>query len=461
MFRSRWIRNLLNLARSRKVRRRLAAQSRKPIRLMLEPLEDRITPSGGDPTVTQTAGSYSQLTALIAGDTAANTNYIIQITGSFTFPAGGQVTISKLASTSTLTIEGQGGVNYTLTGNGNRLFEVIGATQNVTLDNLTLTGGSAANVGGAIAEGGGEVMLSGVTVRTNTATAMSPGPAWGGGIYVSGNGVLIVKDSTIENNVAQGYAGFADSQGFIDGGYAAGGGLFVFGGGVEIIDSTVSNNRAQGGAGYTPTTAGARASFGGPAAGGGIGTFLGARWAVILKGDILSGNVAVGGAGGNGAAGSNATGANHQGGIGGHGGDGGDAAGGGLYLSGTGAAIVLNDPSAPLTHPSILIDNSAIGGAAGKGGAGGKSTGSANNSSGGPGGNGGDAFGAAFDIAGGISQDTGPATIGNTTFYGNRAVGADGGAGGASSPLKKSIVPSLGEQYSPYSWPTSRSFCRA
>jgi NAD-reducing hydrogenase large subunit len=30
-----------------------------------------------------------------------------------------------------------------------------------------------------------------------------------------------------------------------------------------------------------------------------------------------------------------------------------------------------------------------------------------------------------------------------------------------SSPLKKSIVPSLGEQYSPYSWPTSRSFCRA
>jgi len=131
MFRSPWLRNLFAVARSRKDRRRLSARTRKPVRLMLESLEERLTPSGGNPTVTQTAGGYTALTAAIKSDTAANTNYVIQITNSFTFNSGGQVSISKLGASSTLTLEGQNGSNFTLTGNGNRLFDVAKG-QNVT-----------------------------------------------------------------------------------------------------------------------------------------------------------------------------------------------------------------------------------------------------------------------------------------------------------------------------------------
>jgi hypothetical protein len=141
MFRTRWIRKLLAFPHVKGQCRRQAAQTRRPVRLMLEPLEERLTPS--DATVTQTAGSYTELKGLIAGDTATNTNYIINITNSFTFAAGGQVAISKLAPTSTLSIETPSGSSpFTLTGNGNRLFNVVGTSQTVTLSNLTLTGGA-------------------------------------------------------------------------------------------------------------------------------------------------------------------------------------------------------------------------------------------------------------------------------------------------------------------------------
>ncbi|HEY7327817.1 MAG TPA: hypothetical protein VH592_09270, partial [Gemmataceae bacterium] len=87
MYRSHWLSKLFRLARSRKDRRAQATRPRPRVRPLLETLEDRITPS-------QTAGSYTDLVNAIALDTAPNTNYVIQITKSFTFNAGGQVTIS-------------------------------------------------------------------------------------------------------------------------------------------------------------------------------------------------------------------------------------------------------------------------------------------------------------------------------------------------------------------------------
>lgn len=171
MFRSRWLRNLLDVTCSRKDRRQLAQRNRKPVRLVLESLEERLTPSGG-----QTVGSYTALVNAIAVDTTPNQNYVIDINKSFAFAAGGQVTISKLDPTSTLKIEGQNGTNFTLTGNGNRLFDVVGTTQNVTLANLTLTGGGGTNVseGGAIKDQGGNVTLSSVTVKNNSVTITKP-----------------------------------------------------------------------------------------------------------------------------------------------------------------------------------------------------------------------------------------------------------------------------------------------
>ncbi len=57
MFPSPWLRNLLNGTRSRNDRRRPAARQCKPVRLMLEPLEDRVTPSGFQTLYSFTGGN--------------------------------------------------------------------------------------------------------------------------------------------------------------------------------------------------------------------------------------------------------------------------------------------------------------------------------------------------------------------------------------------------------------------
>ncbi len=417
---SRWIHKLLGLRTSRNLRRRQAAQTRKPVRPILESLEERVTPNA---TVTQSAGGFTQLTGLVAGDTAANTDYVINITNSFTFTAGQQATISSLGSGSTLTIQGQNGNNETLTGNGNRLFSVTSG-QNVTLDNLTLTGGSASIDGGALDVKGGNVSLNHVTIQGNTVTGDKTHNADGGGVFFSGQGTLTVKDSSISDNVAQGFNGASASP---NAGNAIGGGVFVTGPGtVQIIDSTLSNNSALGGVGFSPTTAGSGGGTGGTGAGGGL-LALGNGWSLTFEGDTISGNTAKGGAGGNGVNGSNGNGGN-----GGDGGNGGPADGGGLYVNGSGTLTILNDLAAPLDDPSTLINNTAEGGDGGTGGVGGAAT-SVRAGNGGNGGDGGRVFGGGLFITGPVTGN-----IGNTTFYHNSALGGDGAAGGRAGPTGSS-----------------------
>jgi uncharacterized repeat protein (TIGR01451 family) len=249
---------------SRKERRRLAARKRKPIGPTLESLEERLTPSGG-----QTAGSYSALTAAIAADTASNTNYVIQITNNFTFASGGQVSISKLGAGSTLTIEGQNGANYTLTGNGNRLFD-IAKGQTVSLENLTLTGGM---VSGTAAKGGavynsGNLSMKSVIVAGNQAIGGSGQNAAGGGIYSNGGSLTLVND-LIGREVEKSYkhttnpttsppttkqshstktVGVANQAAAGTGGSSQGGGLYLAGGTVNVSNCTIGGNQLSGGA---------------------------------------------------------------------------------------------------------------------------------------------------------------------------------------------------------------------
>jgi hypothetical protein len=82
MFRSNWLHNVLGMARSRKDRRCQAAQQRN-VRLMLEPLEDRITPAlKFDPHVA--------VANALASETATNAN-LIKLIDSFIVITGGQV----------------------------------------------------------------------------------------------------------------------------------------------------------------------------------------------------------------------------------------------------------------------------------------------------------------------------------------------------------------------------------
>jgi hypothetical protein len=68
MFHTRWLDKLFGLAHSWKQRPR-PAQSRKLVRLMLESLEDRLTPAGGNPTATAGANAGPPPTALLASTT--------------------------------------------------------------------------------------------------------------------------------------------------------------------------------------------------------------------------------------------------------------------------------------------------------------------------------------------------------------------------------------------------------
>jgi uncharacterized repeat protein (TIGR01451 family) len=255
-----WLASLHRLVagnpRSRKDRRLLAARKRKSARLVLESLEDRITPS-------QTAGGYTALTQAIAADTAGNTNYVIQITNNFQFNSGGQVSISKLGAGSTLTIEGQNGTNYTLTGNGNRLFD-IAKNQTVSLQNLTLTGGQ---VSGSAAKGGavynsGSLSMKSVVVGGNQAIGSSGNNAAGGGIYSSGGSLTLSHDvigEKVEQTVKKNFdtkaviskhtnivVGASNKAAGGTGGSGLGGGLYVAGGTVNVTSCTIAGNQASG-----------------------------------------------------------------------------------------------------------------------------------------------------------------------------------------------------------------------
>ncbi|MFK7817096.1 MAG: hypothetical protein AB8G99_00135, partial [Planctomycetaceae bacterium] len=139
----------------------------------------------------------------------------------------------------------------------------------LSLNNLTVTGGTASEGGGILNEG--TLNLAQTIVRENTAlrggggistsnagtttvfnSVIDNNLAWmGGGLMVRG-GNLVVDSSTISNNNAEGQGGFAGLRNGGGGGGAAGfgGALAVFDGGdVEFRKSTVSNNAAIGGDG--------------------------------------------------------------------------------------------------------------------------------------------------------------------------------------------------------------------
>ncbi len=455
MIRSRWLHHLLSSTCSRKDRRRQAVQQRRGVRPMLETLEDRLTPS----TVIENAPDAATLQTDLNNATAANTQYIINLTGpssAYNLAAGQQLTVSAAAPVSIV------GSGQSITGNGNRVF-LIDKSANVTLRNVTISGGAVTATsngyyaqGGGIFDSGGNVTLSKVAIQANTASGGIS--AAGGGIFVMDGTLTIEGGSVIQSNRAVGGAGFPPHYPYI-GGQAAGGGVYVSASTVTIRDSTLRNNVAQGGNGPngTGTTetgsgkaiAGHDGGFGGGAQGGGlyVASSPSSGWTVALIGDTFSGNAVLGGNGGNGAAGPNASGSNAQGDRGGIGGDGGYAAGGAAYFNLTspvhdplqngtippypsGQLTILNDLAAPATHPSLFVNNSVQAGNGGKGGAGGTSTGTANNADGERGGQAGTADGGAVSlVVGGVANFT--ASIGNTTFFANTVSGGNGGVGGA------------------------------
>jgi hypothetical protein len=189
------------------------------------------------------------------------------------------LTSGQLTLTRNLTIQGPGADQLTVSGNYNsRVFEVSqGVT--VTLSGMTITQSSTAFIYGGGILNNGALTVSKSTVAGN-------GALYGGGIYNAG-GTLVVGDSTLGGNYADGIAG---------------GGIYNAGGTVAVSSSTLFNNTSQYGGGIynsggtlsitNSTLSGnsARADYNG--AGGDGGAIYNRAGMVTLINSSLSGNSA-------------------------------------------------------------------------------------------------------------------------------------------------------------------------
>ncbi|HEY7310781.1 MAG TPA: choice-of-anchor Q domain-containing protein [Gemmataceae bacterium] len=348
-----------------------------------------------------------------------------------------------IAAGDNLTIVGNGALIERSEAFGTRAFRLLDVAKgaSLTVQDLTLAHGLMfTGAGNTPAEGGavynsGNLMLSGVTVRSNMVLAATPsghneaarGNGFGGGLYVAAGTVTLTNDAfdansaegdlggngfggglyvaggtvTLTNDTLNGnrvFGGSSDGNGG-HGGIGAGGGLYVAGGTVALVHDTLGGNDANGG--QSGFNIGGSGNTGGSGYGGGVAI---AGGNLTLRNNTLSGNNAHGGGGGFGLP--------AQGGVpASNGGIGGNGFGGGLYAAGGNVTLDNN----------LFNANNALGGQGGPGG-----TAFGGGGSGGIGGGGGSGAGGGLYVAAGA--DT--LTLTNNTLSGNNAQGGQGGQGG-------------------------------
>ena len=345
---------------------------------------------------------------------------------------------SALLVDSPITIDGPSssgsGITLSAAGTTMRLFDVT-STGNLTLDNLTLTGGTAQGFAGGNADLGG---------------AGGGSAGLGGAIF--NQGTLTIQSSTLTGNTAQGGAG-GSAQSLNGGGGGGGAGLSYAGGNPpqnSVPPNMVNyggngggaNSRigggGSGGLSFEPTGEGGNVGIGG---GGGFGNDssisgpggsggFGAGGGGGGDGGSSSGTGGIGGFGGGaGADAANASGGQIMGGYGG----GGSGDPNGLFGAGGGAGMggaVFN------YEGTVIITNSTFASNAANGGAGGYSV---------------DAIqgGAGEGLGGGVFNYNGALTVNDSTFSINTANGgreiviyADGssGTGTATAQIDNSII---------------------
>ncbi|QDV15149.1 HYR domain protein [Rosistilla oblonga] len=177
--------------------------------------------------------------------------------------------LGELTITDTVTITGSGQATTVIDANQqSRVLNVVGESVDVTLQQMTLTGGRTT---------GSNEFINGTRETTHS----------GGGIRFDSTGTLALVDSTLSGNSTTGES-------------ARGGGIYAKSGSVTLTGSTLSDNYTvaeyAGGGGIstdigpvtlTGSTLSGNYTFAEYAGGGGISTYSGA---VTLTGSTLSGN---------------------------------------------------------------------------------------------------------------------------------------------------------------------------
>jgi hypothetical protein len=229
------------------------AQANRSFPTQLEALEGRGLPSTLTVTNNLDSGAGSLRAEIAAANPGDTINFAPSLDNQTINLTSGQLVINK-----SLTIQGPGAGQLAISGGGSygssvgsRVFEVYGASTNVTLSGLTITQGNSQGTlhpgygGGIDNENGSRLTVSGCTLSNNRATA------YGGGIY-NLEATLNIVNSTLSGN-------YAGCGGGIDNDYGAtltvsgctlsnnratdcGGGIYNFGATLNIVNSTLSGN---------------------------------------------------------------------------------------------------------------------------------------------------------------------------------------------------------------------------
>lgn len=219
--------------------------------------------------------------AVLASNAAGGTNTINVPAGNYTLtitPSGaddGTTGDLHITADVTITGAGAGAGGTTITGDGDRIFDISAST--VTLSGLAVTGGSqpAGQEGGAIKETGASLTLTNDSFTGNT-TSGADGS--GGAVFMQSlvDGTLVVTGSSFVSNIAS-------NVGTSGGGF---GGAIMFqpnnNGTMTVTNSTFDSNTAQSG---THSQGGF---------GGGVMFEPGAVGSLTIAGSTFSSNVAAG-----------------------------------------------------------------------------------------------------------------------------------------------------------------------
>ena len=210
------------------------------------------------------------------------------------------LTGGELVLSSTMTIDG-GTNNVTVSGNNaSRVFDITSGAGKVTLDGLTITGGTAQGAPGVDGWGGGIYEASGATLALNTTSVVGNqavggantasggigGAGEGGGLFTEAGSTATITDSQFLNNLALGGAGTY-------GGHGGGGGINNHGQ-LTITGTTIADNHSVGGNGVFAGVAIAAGVLNENEAAASGATGPGA--VLTLASSTLKGNVATGGA---------------------------------------------------------------------------------------------------------------------------------------------------------------------
>ena len=263
---SSWFSSTLSRSQALRGQRRNSASRRKGARAVLEHLEDRAL------LASYTAPTASALIADIGSANAAGGANTITLTAPTTSPyqftaanngTNGGNFLPVIAANDSLTIVGNGDTIEPAPRHASLRFFDVSASASLTLQNLTLEGGSlvdSSRWGGGAIYNQGALTLSGATLYENSLNKplvdQADVPAMGGGIWSSGslileNGTLFSRNYTI--------GGDGDAPAGTDPpihnpydtgsppGNAYGGAVYIAGGTANISDTSFTGNYAEGG----------------------------------------------------------------------------------------------------------------------------------------------------------------------------------------------------------------------